>query len=115
MQDFDTALLNLWKDGKIDIDEALKNADSPNNLKLKVKLSGEEGTGPAEKPGGGMNLSLEKTEEEIAAEKKAAQEEKELQEAMAAMEAQQAGASEQQAETETDSGNQGGESGLKLE
>jgi len=119
MQDFDTALLNLWKDGKIDIDEALKNADSPNNLKLKVKLSGEEGTGPADKPGGGMNLSLEKTEEEVAAEKKAAQEEKELQEAMAAMEAQQAGAGEQQAqaqtETGTDNGNQGGGSGLKLE
>ncbi|HEY5790543.1 MAG TPA: PilT/PilU family type 4a pilus ATPase [Gammaproteobacteria bacterium] len=70
MQDFDSALINLWKEGRIDLDEALKNADAPNNLKLKIKLSGEEGTGPA---GGGMNLSLQKTEEEIAAEKAAAE------------------------------------------
>ena len=68
MQDFDTALLNLWKQGRIDLDEAIKNSDAPNNLKLKVKLSGEEGTGP----GNSMGLSLQKTEEEIAAEKAAA-------------------------------------------
>ena len=73
MQDFDTALLNLWKDGKISLDEALKNADSPNNLKLKIKLSGQDGTGPSD----GMNLSLEKTEEEVAAEKAAAESEAE--------------------------------------
>jgi len=79
MQDFDTALLNLWKDGKISLDEALKNADAPNNLKLKIKLSGEKDTGPSDV----MNLSLEKTEAEIAAEKAAAEEEAVLQKGLA--------------------------------
>lgn len=39
MQTFDMALFNLYKSGKITLDEALKNADSVNNLRLKVKLS----------------------------------------------------------------------------
>jgi len=37
MQTFDLALLNLFLDGKISEEEALKNADSPNNLRLKLK------------------------------------------------------------------------------
>ena len=37
MQTFDMALLKLYKDGKISEEEALKNADSPNNLRLKMK------------------------------------------------------------------------------
>jgi len=37
MQTFDMALLALFKDGKISREEALKNADSPNNLRLKMK------------------------------------------------------------------------------
>src|SRR5690606_24741119 len=45
MQTFDTALFHLWKDGKISLDEALKNADSANNLRLRVKLYGEQKTG----------------------------------------------------------------------
>jgi twitching motility protein PilU len=36
MQTFDLALLNLYKAGKISEEEALKNADSPNNLRLKL-------------------------------------------------------------------------------
>jgi twitching motility protein PilU len=36
MQTFDLALLNLYKSGKISEEEALKNADSPNNLRLKL-------------------------------------------------------------------------------
>jgi twitching motility protein PilU len=39
MQTFDSALYNLYQAGKIDLDEALKNADSPNNLRLKISLS----------------------------------------------------------------------------
>lgn len=38
MQTFDDHLYQLYKDGKIEYDEALKNADSENNLRLKIKL-----------------------------------------------------------------------------
>ena len=37
MQTFDMALLQLFKEGKISEQEAVKNADSPNNLRLKMK------------------------------------------------------------------------------
>ncbi len=36
MQTFDLALLNLFNEGRISEEEALKNADSPNNLRLKL-------------------------------------------------------------------------------
>ncbi len=53
MQTFDGALLQLYQDNKISLDEALRNADSKNNLRLKVTLS-EKGNAPAPaaKPGG---------------------------------------------------------------
>lgn len=38
MQTFDTALYLLYKDNKITIEEALKNADSKNNLRLRIQL-----------------------------------------------------------------------------
>lgn len=41
MKTFDTALLNLYESGQITYEEALKNADSKNNLALRIKLSGE--------------------------------------------------------------------------
>ncbi len=41
MQTFDQHLFQHYKDGKITLDEALRNADSANNLRLRVKL--EEG------------------------------------------------------------------------
>jgi twitching motility protein PilU len=41
-QTFDHALFNLYKDGKIDLQQALINADSANNLRLKIKLGGLE-------------------------------------------------------------------------
>jgi twitching motility protein PilU len=49
MQTFDQALYDLYKAGKITLDEALKNADSANNLRLRVKLS-EEGFDERRKP-----------------------------------------------------------------
>lgn len=49
MQTFDTALYNLYKEGKITLDEALKNADSKNNLRLKIQLE-EGGEKQAAKP-----------------------------------------------------------------
>jgi len=43
MQTFDQALLELYQAGKIDYDEALRNADSQNELRLQIKLaSGED-------------------------------------------------------------------------
>lgn len=39
-QTFDQALFALYRDGKIALDVALANADSANNLRLKIKLAG---------------------------------------------------------------------------
>ncbi len=60
MQTFDTALFKLYQEGKISFDEAIKNADSANNLRLKIKLSDDEPGGSA----GGYSLSLEKMPED---------------------------------------------------
>ena len=38
MQTFDQALFDLFESGQIGYDEALKNADSVNDLRLKIKL-----------------------------------------------------------------------------
>ena len=39
-QTFDEALFALYRDGKISLEHALVNADSANNLRLKIKLAG---------------------------------------------------------------------------
>ncbi|MEW6543010.1 MAG: PilT/PilU family type 4a pilus ATPase [Nitrospirota bacterium] len=39
-QTFDQVLFTLYRDGKITLDQALINADSANNLRLKIKLAG---------------------------------------------------------------------------
>jgi twitching motility protein PilU len=39
MQTFDQHLYALYHDGKITLEEALRNADSANNLRLRIKLS----------------------------------------------------------------------------
>lgn len=39
-QTFDYVLFNLYRDGKISLEQALVNADSANNLRLKIKLAG---------------------------------------------------------------------------
>jgi twitching motility protein PilU len=39
-QTFDQALFTLYKDGRIGLEQALINADSTNNLRLKIKLAG---------------------------------------------------------------------------
>ncbi|ARN73650.1 PilT/PilU family type 4a pilus ATPase [Oceanicoccus sagamiensis] len=68
MQTFDTALFKLYKEGRITLEEAIKNADSANNLRLKIKLSDEGGVdssaSSATDSGGGFNLSLEEIEED---------------------------------------------------
>ena len=53
MQTFDMHLLELYKDGKISLDEALRNADSANNLRLKIKLSENDENEPSDVVSGG--------------------------------------------------------------
>jgi twitching motility protein PilU len=53
MQTFDMHLLELYKDGKISLDEALRNADSANNLRLKIKLSESDENDPSDVVSGG--------------------------------------------------------------
>ncbi|MBV7562820.1 PilT/PilU family type 4a pilus ATPase [Pseudomonas sp. sia0905] len=47
MQTFDQALIDLVNEGAIDEEEAVKNADSANNVRLKLKLYRETSTTPA--------------------------------------------------------------------
>ena len=89
MQTFDAALFKLQQAGKISLDEALKNADSANNLRLRIKLA--EGDGPADAgtsseqktetkkaPSAFEGLSLEKTDEEKQEDERRALEDAEL-------------------------------------
>ncbi len=39
MRTFDSALFNLYEEGRIDFDNALHNSDSPNSLRLKINLN----------------------------------------------------------------------------
>ena len=79
MQTFDSHLYKLYKQGVISYEEALKNADSPNNLQLKIKLSKDPGhvvqTEGAhveeQKTAQPQGLSLESIEEEEAEEESA--------------------------------------------
>jgi twitching motility protein PilU len=48
MQTFDGALFKLYQEERITLEEALKNADSPNNLRLRIKLSGGQVDVPVE-------------------------------------------------------------------
>lgn len=89
MQTFDAALFKLQQSGKISLDEALKNADSANNLRLRIKLAeGDSGggtsSGTTQAASGTKTssafegLSLEKTEEEKGEDEKRAIEDAEL-------------------------------------
>ena len=59
MQTFDRALYKLVEAGRIDTEEALKNADSPNNLRLSLSLN----TDKVEKKAAAVDLSLIEKEE----------------------------------------------------
>jgi len=77
MQTFDGALFKLYVEGRISHEEAIKNADSANNLRLRIKMYGK-GKKPkvvaaakpksesraAAKAAAGFELSLEALEEE---------------------------------------------------
>ncbi|WP_323750847.1 PilT/PilU family type 4a pilus ATPase [Marinobacter sp.] len=69
MQTFDLALFNLWKEGKITEEDALKNADSANNLRLRIKLHGRSASSTSNSPrssgtSDGIELSLQIENEE---------------------------------------------------
>ncbi|WP_096086464.1 PilT/PilU family type 4a pilus ATPase [Agaribacterium haliotis] len=73
MQTFDGALFHLYRSGKIGYDDAIANADSANNLRLRIKLAESEGgqsepeePEPAEvgAPASFGELSLEAIEED---------------------------------------------------
>jgi len=75
MKTFDIALFELYKAGKITMEEALRNADSANNLRLKINLSEGEGaatsaakatasTSSEETEDGGLSLVQDEPEEE---------------------------------------------------
>ncbi len=57
MQTFDMALLSLWKAGRISTEEALKNADSKNNLALRMRLISKGKTASAAKQAGNDDAS----------------------------------------------------------
>lgn len=59
-QTFDMALFNLYKGGKISLEQALINADSANNLRLRIKLEGLKGDE-------GIDKLLERSAKEVSA------------------------------------------------
>lgn len=63
MQTFDGALYHLYKEGRITYEEAIKNADSKNNLRLRISL--EKGISPGgEDDDGKTTLSLQSDEDD---------------------------------------------------
>lgn len=50
MQSFDQALLQLYQEGKISMEEALRNADSANNIRLQITLNEKKGGAAPNKP-----------------------------------------------------------------
>ncbi|MDH3534607.1 MAG: hypothetical protein OER87_02530, partial [Gammaproteobacteria bacterium] len=66
MRTFDSALYHLYIDGKISLEEALKNADAENNLRLRIELAAK-GAGAAKASDdsfGGLSLVEEPEEED---------------------------------------------------
>ncbi|GIU09750.1 twitching motility protein PilT [Shewanella sp. c952] len=56
MQTFDQALLKLYSDGEISYADALHHADSPNDLRLMIKLQGSDATSTSSMDGVTLNL-----------------------------------------------------------
>lgn len=57
MRTFDGALYHLYKEGRITLEEALRNADAPNNLRLRIEL--EEKGGDIATKDSGLSLAEE--------------------------------------------------------
>ena len=63
MQTFDQALFDLQQADEISMDEALRNADSVNEIRLRIKLEGKDSK-ESDKMAGLEHLNLEESEEE---------------------------------------------------
>ena len=59
MRTFDGALFQLYKEGKISLDEAIRNADSQNNLRLRISLSEKSAGKEVEDTASGLSLADE--------------------------------------------------------
>jgi twitching motility protein PilU len=73
MQTFDGALFKLFMAGKVSYDDAIANADSPNNLRLRIKLAQGESpvaakaeNAPAKTSFGELKLVVDEPPEEPA-------------------------------------------------
>ena len=65
MKTFDTALFELYQEGLISEEEAVRNSDSANNVRLKIKFAKEDGAAPAAGGGGDLGgLSLAELDED---------------------------------------------------
>jgi twitching motility protein PilU len=63
MKTFDQALFDLYEDDLISYEDALRNADSMNELRLRIKLQGKAAKA-SDKLSGLEHLSLEESEQE---------------------------------------------------
>ncbi|VAW88788.1 Type IV pilus assembly ATPase component PilU [hydrothermal vent metagenome] len=63
MQTFDTALYKLYKEGRISLEEALRNADSQNNLRLRISLEEKELGSKDDAPSQSGSLSIEASDD----------------------------------------------------
>jgi twitching motility protein PilU len=66
MRTFDWALFELYNEGLISYDEAIRNADSANELRLNIKLKSERGE-PAAAAGLSLSMDEEPSPEEAEA------------------------------------------------
>lgn len=56
MQTFDQALFDLYKAGRITYENALRHADAPNDLRLRIKLSGDKKADDGDSPLAGVTV-----------------------------------------------------------
>jgi twitching motility protein PilU len=80
MQTFDAALFKLYKEGRISMEEAIRNADSQNDVRLRIKLDqsdgkitledAPEGAKGTSRTSSGLTLSLVEEEKKEEDEKK---------------------------------------------
>lgn len=68
MRTFDWSLFELYNDGQISYEEAIRNADSANELRLNIKLKSKRGE-PASSEGISLALHEEPSPEEVEAER----------------------------------------------
>jgi twitching motility protein PilU len=62
---FDQALFELYNKGYIGYEEAIRNADSSNGLRLQIKLSGErKGPGEGGAPASALSMAIEEEPED---------------------------------------------------